>query len=163
MTPFNKKSGGFKKPFRKAAFGGHGKEGRAEMHAATCSDCGKGCEVPFRPTGERPVYCRDCFASNMPPRDERAPRRDFGSDRKPFRPREEGGFRSDRFEKRSFSPKPAPAAGPDMSKLVRQLEVLTASVDKLSSLLESSVVEVAEEVVAEAPAEKPKKKKKKAE
>lgn len=32
------------------------------MHKAICADCKKGCEVPFRPTGDRPVYCRDCFA-----------------------------------------------------------------------------------------------------
>lgn len=28
---------------------------------ATCADCGVSCEVPFRPSGERPVYCSDCF------------------------------------------------------------------------------------------------------
>jgi CxxC-x17-CxxC domain-containing protein len=32
-----------------------------EMHAVTCSACGKQTEVPFRPSGDRPVYCRDCF------------------------------------------------------------------------------------------------------
>ena len=31
------------------------------MHKATCSDCGKNCEVPFRPTSGKPVYCNDCF------------------------------------------------------------------------------------------------------
>lgn len=34
------------------------------MHKATCSDCGKECEVPFRPTGERPVFCNDCFRNH---------------------------------------------------------------------------------------------------
>ena len=29
-----------------------------------CAQCGKNCEVPFRPTGERPVYCSDCFGAN---------------------------------------------------------------------------------------------------
>jgi CxxC-x17-CxxC domain-containing protein len=33
-----------------------------EMHKAVCADCGKECEVPFKPTEGRPVYCRDCFA-----------------------------------------------------------------------------------------------------
>ena|SRR3989344_6867058 len=33
-----------------------------EMHEATCGKCGKRCEVPFRPTGDKPVYCRDCFS-----------------------------------------------------------------------------------------------------
>jgi CxxC-x17-CxxC domain-containing protein len=28
---------------------------------AICSDCKKECEVPFRPTGDRPVYCKECF------------------------------------------------------------------------------------------------------
>jgi len=31
------------------------------MYKVTCSDCGKETEVPFKPTGDRPVYCRDCF------------------------------------------------------------------------------------------------------
>lgn len=31
------------------------------MHQATCAECGKKCEVPFRPTGDRPVYCSSCF------------------------------------------------------------------------------------------------------
>ena len=31
------------------------------MFRATCDECGNACEVPFRPTGERPVYCRECF------------------------------------------------------------------------------------------------------
>lgn len=31
------------------------------MYKATCSNCGKECEVPFRPTSGKPVYCRDCF------------------------------------------------------------------------------------------------------
>ena len=32
-----------------------------QMHRATCADCGKSCEVPFRPSGGKPVYCSDCF------------------------------------------------------------------------------------------------------
>ena len=32
------------------------------LHKAICADCNKECEVPFRPSGDRPVYCRDCFA-----------------------------------------------------------------------------------------------------
>jgi len=34
---------------------------RPSMHKAICSDCGRGCEVPFRPTGDKPVFCSDCF------------------------------------------------------------------------------------------------------
>ena len=32
-----------------------------EMHKATCADCGKECDVPFKPSAGRPVYCRDCY------------------------------------------------------------------------------------------------------
>jgi CxxC-x17-CxxC domain-containing protein len=32
-----------------------------EMFDAVCSKCGKPCQVPFKPTEGRPVYCRDCF------------------------------------------------------------------------------------------------------
>ncbi len=35
-----------------------------EMHPATCSACGAETQVPFRPSGDRPVYCSDCFSSN---------------------------------------------------------------------------------------------------
>lgn len=39
--------------------GGFG--GRPEMHDATCGKCNKSCQVPFRPSGDRPVLCSDCF------------------------------------------------------------------------------------------------------
>jgi len=42
------------------------------MHQATCSDCGKPCEVPFRPTGDRPVYCNVCFEKHGPAKTERS-------------------------------------------------------------------------------------------
>jgi CxxC-x17-CxxC domain-containing protein len=43
-------------------FGGNDRP--REMHKATCSDCGKECEVPFKPTGDKPVRCRDCFQAS---------------------------------------------------------------------------------------------------
>jgi CxxC-x17-CxxC domain-containing protein len=43
-------------------FGGGGRNfGPREMHKATCSDCGQECEVPFKPTEGKPVYCRECY------------------------------------------------------------------------------------------------------
>ena len=39
-----------------------------EMHKATCADCGKECEVPFKPDGSKPVYCRDCYQKHRPKR-----------------------------------------------------------------------------------------------
>ena len=32
------------------------------LHKAVCADCHKDCEIPFKPTGERPVYCKGCFS-----------------------------------------------------------------------------------------------------
>ncbi len=50
------------------AYGGYtrDRERPREFFKATCSDCGKECEVPFKPTNGRPVYCRDCFSKHKP-------------------------------------------------------------------------------------------------
>ncbi|MHA1865147.1 MAG: CxxC-x17-CxxC domain-containing protein [Candidatus Heimdallarchaeaceae archaeon] len=32
-----------------------------EMFDIVCDDCGKKAQVPFKPDGERPVYCQDCY------------------------------------------------------------------------------------------------------
>jgi CxxC-x17-CxxC domain-containing protein len=34
---------------------------RAEEHEAICDKCGQQCVVPFRPTGNKPIYCSNCF------------------------------------------------------------------------------------------------------
>ena len=44
-------------------------ERTSEYFKATCADCGNECEVPFKPTEGKPVYCRDCFAKHKPARD----------------------------------------------------------------------------------------------
>ena len=41
---------------------------RPSMHQAICDDCGKECEVPFKPSGDRPVYCRECYQKHRPAR-----------------------------------------------------------------------------------------------
>jgi CxxC-x17-CxxC domain-containing protein len=44
--------------------GGHGySSGPREMFSATCSSCGREAQVPFRPSGTKPVYCSDCFTT----------------------------------------------------------------------------------------------------
>lgn len=35
-----------------------------EMHKAICDKCGKECEVPFKPTSGKPVFCSNCFDRN---------------------------------------------------------------------------------------------------
>ena len=37
--------------------------GPREMHSVTCSECGKPAQVPFKPRGDRPVYCSDCYSA----------------------------------------------------------------------------------------------------
>ena len=34
-----------------------------EMHPAVCAQCGADTMVPFRPRGDKPVYCSDCFSA----------------------------------------------------------------------------------------------------
>jgi len=31
------------------------------LYDAVCDECGKNCKVPFKPSGDKPVYCSDCF------------------------------------------------------------------------------------------------------
>ena len=38
-----------------------GDRGDRQMYRAVCSDCGKECQVPFKPTGSKPVFCSECF------------------------------------------------------------------------------------------------------
>ncbi|MBP7056545.1 MAG: hypothetical protein KBB52_06815 [Candidatus Omnitrophica bacterium] len=33
------------------------------LYKAICADCNKSCEVPFKPSGDRPVYCKECFST----------------------------------------------------------------------------------------------------
>jgi len=43
--------------------GGPGGGGPREMHPAVCAQCGTDTMVPFRPRGDKPVYCSDCFSA----------------------------------------------------------------------------------------------------
>ena len=138
-------------------FGG----GDREMFQATCASCGNSCEVPFRPTGSKPVYCNDCFKKNAPQDDRGGDRRSDSRDSRPSR---------------DFSaPAPRPSSGPDMSginaKLDKIIELLSQNAPKAPKKEKAVIVEeslpadlpetpmVIEEVVEE----KPKKKSKKAE
>jgi CxxC-x17-CxxC domain-containing protein len=47
-----------------------------QMFHATCAECGKDCEVPFKPNGSRPIYCSWCFKKDG----DDAPRRPSGGD-----------------------------------------------------------------------------------
>lgn len=32
-----------------------------QLYNVKCSNCGRDTQVPFKPSGDRPVYCRDCY------------------------------------------------------------------------------------------------------
>lgn len=66
--------------------GGDRDRGPVTMHRAVCADCGQSCEVPFRPTGDKPVFCNNCFGGKREGGDRRdsrssEPRREFNTDR----------------------------------------------------------------------------------
>jgi CxxC-x17-CxxC domain-containing protein len=42
--------------------GGMYQDGPREMYPIVCAECGNDAMVPFRPRGDRPVYCSDCFS-----------------------------------------------------------------------------------------------------
>ncbi|MCR4305589.1 MAG: hypothetical protein NUV73_00720 [Candidatus Daviesbacteria bacterium] len=65
MGNFNRngRSGGGR-GFERRGFNDRGSRGPMEMHQAVCDSCRKNCEVPFRPTSGKPIFCSDCFQNN---------------------------------------------------------------------------------------------------
>jgi CxxC-x17-CxxC domain-containing protein len=56
------------KPCRGRRKGGRSEQGgsydarpRRELFTVVCDDCGQETQVPFQPSQDRPVYCRECF------------------------------------------------------------------------------------------------------
>jgi CxxC-x17-CxxC domain-containing protein len=104
---FGEKKSFGKKPFssgsRDGGFrGGFG--GAPTLHKAVCDECGKSCEVPFRPTGEKPVFCNDCFSAKR------------------------GG---DSYQKKEYVSTPRASQGGDLAEIKSQLLQLEAKIDLL--------------------------------
>jgi CxxC-x17-CxxC domain-containing protein len=88
--------------------------GPVTMHQAVCDQCGKNCEVPFRPSGDKPVYCNDCFGSK----------------------KDSGGSRgSDRYSQKSFDSKPAVSSGGN-DEVKKQLVMLNEKMERLIKAVE---------------------------
>ena len=72
-----------------------------------CSDCSKECEIPFKPSGGRPVYCKECFSKRRKDspfnanRDNRPKGRDFARER-PFDKRQAKKRQKPDTEKKPF-------------------------------------------------------------
>jgi CxxC-x17-CxxC domain-containing protein len=73
------KTGGFKSGPRSAA------PHPLEMHKTTCAHCHKVCEVPFRPNGKKPVFCKDCFDRDKSDAPSRPSARPTTAARPPYR------------------------------------------------------------------------------
>jgi|GEM_PF-237422 len=93
------------------------------MHRVNCDECSKSCEVPFKPTHGKPVFCDDCFKGKRD-EDDRGPRRDsdFGGFKKDF-----GG------DKPSRSEKPRPSMDDEIK---RQMVDMNAKIDRLVFAME---------------------------
>lgn len=132
MGNFNRGGGGFKGGFgggrpgfqKKPWNNDRGGDRETVMHKAVCGECGKNCEVPFRPSGDKPVYCNNCFGAKKEGGD-RGPRPDFGN----------------RGPKRDFNDRPAPhrdfgnpAASQDETK--KQLRDINIKLDRLIDSIE---------------------------
>lgn len=78
MGNFNRdnRSGG-RSDFGRRSFGGDRGTDR-QMFKTTCSNCGRECEVPFKPSGAKPVYCNDCFRTMGSPDSRRSDSRGTG-------------------------------------------------------------------------------------
>lgn len=70
------------------------------MYKAVCAECGQSCDVPFRPTGDRPVYCSRCFDEKGRPDSRSSSGLDLR--RSDFRNRNERYDRNDRGDRRMF-------------------------------------------------------------
>ena len=102
----------------RGGFGGRDSSAPRIMHKATCAECNKICEVPFKPTGEKPVFCSDCFSQRGDRMEER--------NNRPSR------FSTDR---QALAERPSQPAKVDNSRLEDKLETISAKLDKLFDLL----------------------------
>lgn len=125
---------------------------------AICAKCDKPCRVPFRPTGSKPVLCKNCFEQDGGNKPSFRDRGSFGGDRGGFGGGRDRDFRSDR------SDRPVTRTLGDRdnkpSKLEEQLTRVEAKLDTLLAKLGATapapavkkttipLVEKTEEVVA---------------
>ena len=109
--------GGGKPSFnRGGGFGGNRDSRPTQMHPAVCSTCGNACEVPFRPTGDKPVFCNNCFH-----------REDQGSNTRSF-----DRTPNNRTPRESFIEKgPAFKPAPQMEELKKLIWSMNVKLDKL--------------------------------
>lgn len=67
---------------------------RPIMHSAVCDECGKECQVPFKPTSGKPIYCSECFEKKGGRSSNRSDRRH--SYRRNYKDRASGRYRENK-------------------------------------------------------------------
>ncbi len=119
--------------------GGREDRGPVQLYAATCAECGKQCEVPFRPNGQKPVFCKECFGSKRgapvgefrgPAPERTFPKRDFASTSAPTH-----AHTPNRDQALPYTPKAT--ADPRIDELKRQVDIVTKKLDSLTDLVRS--------------------------
>ena len=91
--------------------------GKTEMFSATCSECGNACEVPFKPTGRKPILCDRCFKKDVPADQKRF--RGPSSDRPSFSDR-----RAPRGESSTYRSRGADSQGDELKKINVKLDAI---------------------------------------
>jgi len=106
-------------------YGGRDSRGGLQLHDAVCDQCGKDCQVPFRPSGNKPVYCSDCF-EKQGGRDDNRSRGGRDSYKKDFRGRDSG------------RPQQGGISDKSISQFVEKIDILNSKLDKIIDLLSSA-------------------------
>lgn len=102
--------------------------GPREMFDAVCSECGNHCQIPFRPSQGKPVYCSNCFEKVEADRD-----REHGNDRPRFdKPR----FDRPNFDRPNFVRRDKPAAPTvNLYEVNQKLDALNEKLDQVLHML----------------------------
>jgi CxxC-x17-CxxC domain-containing protein len=109
------------------------------MHTATCAECGKKCEVPFRPNGEKPVFCNDCFGAKREGSFDRPQKRDFESGRPSFnKPERREESRPHHDHAHVHAPHAESRPDPRVGELKQQVEMLSAKLDSVIAMIAST-------------------------
>lgn len=113
--------------------GGRKNSERTEMFRAICATCNKSCDIPFKPSNDRPVYCSDCFQANR----EREDGKNEGMRRDSSRHSDS----SQRYPKNSssFTPQRDSLEGKHVKELKKQIEITNDKLEQIIQLLRGEV------------------------